>query len=260
MKYRKDRKDEEELMNWKEMNREKKIQLIRKEETEGEKREERLEEARRKKKMWIEWRTRQEESKEEMEDEVEDQLEDDEDEMEEEYLQKGELCHGCVHVPCLCVLLKTEMKLGILLKERLVPLSNVNQINSQEERDEENPSKARKNKRKMEIEEEDEGPNLKTRQVVRGPHQQPIAHQGVDGVQQPHSHPFRGQGGGGDVPTHPYVPNKFPNMNLTKMGHQATPHPLYSQRVRERLGDDGNGLELMSKEEVTHGWGGQDPL
>ena len=109
----------------------------------------------------------------------------------EEYLQKGELCHGCVHVPCLCALLKTEMKLSILKedntrKERLVPLSNINQVNSQEECEEDNPSKVRKNKRKMEDEEEDEmkyeGPNPNNRQVVRGPHQQPIAHQGVDGV------------------------------------------------------------------------------
>ena len=44
------------------------------------------------------------------------------------------------------------------------------------------------------------------------------------------------------------------------MGHQATPHPLYSQRVREGLGDDGNGLELMSKEEVTHGGGARPSI
>ena len=44
------------------------------------------------------------------------------------------------------------------------------------------------------------------------------------------------------------------------MGHQATPHPLYSQRVREGLGDDGNGHEIMSKEEVTSGGGARPPI
>ena len=43
------------------------------------------------------------------------------------------------------------------------------------------------------------------------------------------------------------------------MGHQATPYPLYSQRVREGLGEDGIGNPEISKEKVIHGGGGQGP-
>ena len=149
---RKRKEEEEKLERWRKLTEDQKIDQLRLEEegkkkllTPEERKKRRQEESKARCRNWKEWRNGQEETEEdddvdeqiETEEKEETRMEDDVEEEEEltKMLELGELeavglnldkeqtlCFLCAHVPCLCSLLKAEMKIKALLaKEQGTP-------------------------------------------------------------------------------------------------------------------------------------------
>ena len=129
------REDEEDQELWDTLTRAEKIEELKKEEksekmrqnslTAEERKEERLQKVRKEKENWRKWREEQPQEEKEVEKDLNRDMEplieekEEEEEIEKPDLgeEKKEICEDCVMVPCVCLLLKLELRLKMLKNE-----------------------------------------------------------------------------------------------------------------------------------------------